>query len=140
MSKIKKTWKLPPPEDNGDEYVWYPVVRVGRTIPFGYEQDQEDQDILLPVPEELELLEEAKKYLKRYSSREVAAWLSEQSGRYISHTGLLDRVKLEARRKTQVADARYWAERYREAAEKADKLEKQRIGARDPKRSSDCET
>lgn len=139
MSKINQTWRLPPPEDLGDEYEWRPVVRVGRVVPWGYEQDPNDEDILLPIPEELELLEEAKKYLKRYSSREVAAWLSEQSGRRISHTGLLDRVKLEARRKTQIADASYWAGRYREAAAKAERLEKRRLGARDPKGSSDCE-
>lgn len=137
MGKIKQTWRLPPPIDEGDEYIWHPVVRVGRVVPWGYEQDPEDQDILNPIPEELILLEAAKKYLKKYSSREVAAWLSERSGRPISHTGLINRVKLEARRKTQVADARYWAERYRQAAEKAEKLERSRIGARDAKDSSD---
>ena len=52
--KINKTWKLPKPELVNDEYEWLPVVRVGRIVPFGYRQDPDDGDILLPIPEELE--------------------------------------------------------------------------------------
>ena len=96
-----KTWQLPKPEKVDNEYEWVPVVRIGRTIPFGYKQDPEDADILLPIPEELELFEEAKKHLKRYSYREVSAWLSTTSGRMISHVGLFKRVKLEQRRKNE---------------------------------------
>ena len=77
MARLKKTWTLPPPEETEEEYIWYPVVRVGRFIPFGYEQDPDDPDILLPIPEELELFEQAKIHLKQYSYRQVAAWLSE---------------------------------------------------------------
>ena len=130
MSRMKKTWKLPLPEETEDEYVWYPVVRVGRFIPFGYEQDPDDPDILLPIPEELELFEEAKKHLKQYSYRQVAAWLSEQSGRSISHVGLYKRVKIEQKRKTESGNLRYFAERYKAALEKAEKIERQKIGAR----------
>lgn len=130
MAKLKKTWTLPPPEETEDEYIWYPVVRIGRTVPFGYEQDPEDQDLLLPIPEELELLEQAKKHLKQYSYRQVAAWLSEQSGRDISHVGLYKRVKLEQKRKREAGNLRFLAERYKEALEKAEKIERHRIGAR----------
>ena len=63
--KINKTWKLPKPKMVDGEYEWLPVVRVGRVIPFGYRQDSDDSDILLPIPEELETLEEAKKFLKQ---------------------------------------------------------------------------
>ena len=76
--KVNKTWKLPKPELVNSEYEWLSVVRVGRVVPFGYRQDPEDDDILLPIPEELEALEEAKKYLKQYSYRDVANWLSEK--------------------------------------------------------------
>jgi hypothetical protein len=141
MAKLKKTWTLPPPEETEDEYIWYPVVRVGRTVPFGYEQDEEDPDILLPIPEELELLEQAKKYLKQYSYRQVAAWLSEQSGRTISHVGLYKRVKLEQKRKTDAANLRYLAQRYKEALQKAEKIERHRIGARGvPEGSGDSDS
>jgi hypothetical protein len=129
MAKIKKEWKLPKPIDHGDHFEWKPVVRVGRQIPFGYKEDPDDKDILLPVPEELELLEQAKKHLKRYSYRAVAAWLSEQSGRVISHVGLYKRVKLEYKRKTEAANQRYFAERYKEALEKAQRLEAKIGGA-----------
>jgi hypothetical protein len=130
MARLKRTWTLPPPEETEEEYIWYPVVRVGRFIPFGYEQDPDDPDILLPIPEELELFEQAKKHLKQYSYRQVAAWLSEQSGRPISHVGLFKRVKLEQGRKRQASNLRYLAERYKAALEKAEKIERHRVGAR----------
>lgn len=130
MTKFTCDWKLPLPDEVEDEYIWHPVVRIGRQIPWGYEQDPEDEDILLPIPDELELMEQAKKFLKQYSYRQVAAWLSEQSGKPISHVGLYNRVKLEYKRKTEAANQRYFAERYKKALEKAEKLEKQRIGAK----------
>ena len=129
--KINKTWKLPKPKMVDGEYEWLPVVRVGRVIPFGYRQDSDDSDILLPIPEELETLEEAKKFLKQYSYRDVANWLSEKSGRYISHVGLMKRVKLEQRRKAEASTQQYYAQRYKEAAQKAATLERNRIGARE---------
>ena len=116
------------PEETEDGFVWKPVVRVGRIIPFGYRQDPEDNDIILPIPEELELLEQAKVYLKQYSLRNVADWLSEESQRYISHVGLMKRIKLEQKRKKEASTQRYYAQRYKEAAEKARKLEEERIG------------
>ncbi len=123
--KTSKVWKLPAPEVVGGEKVWHPVVRVGRTIPFGYEEDPNDPDILLPVEEELELYEQAKKFLKQYSYRDVANWLSNESGRYLSHVGLYKRVKLEHKRKKEASNQRYLAQRYKEALEKAEKLEAQ---------------
>jgi len=134
-----KTWKLPKPEKVDGEWEWEPIVRVGRFIPFGYRQDTDDCDILQPIPEELELFEQAKKHLKQYSYREVAAWLSETSGRYLSHVGLYKRVKLEHKRKKEASVQRFYAERYKEAAEKAEKLEGQRLGARSRVDSSHSE-
>ena len=71
--KVNKTWKLPEPELVDGEYEWLSVVRVGRVVPFGYRQDPEDNDILLPIPEELETLEEATRTAKINSSPKVAA-------------------------------------------------------------------
>jgi hypothetical protein len=130
--KITKTWNLPKPEKIGEEYVWKVVVRVGRHVPFGYRQHPDDCDILLPIPEELELFEKAKEFLKRYSYREVSAWLSTQSGRYISHVGLYKRVKIEQKRKTEASTQRYLAQRYKEALEKAERLEGRQLGQKDP--------
>jgi len=129
--KTNKTWTLPKPDFVDGEYVWKPVVRLGSHVPFGYRQDPDDRDILLPIPEELELFELAKKHLKRYSYREVAAWLSTQSGRYISHVGLYKRVKLERKRKTEAATQRYLAQRYKEALEKAERLEGRLLGQKE---------
>ena len=127
--KTRKDWKLPVPEETEDGFNWQPVVRIGRTVPFGYEQDPTDLDVLQPIVDELELLERAKKYLRQYSYRDVANWLSEQSGRYISHVGLMKRVKLEQKRKRQASNQRYLAERYKDALQKAERLE-ERIGGR----------
>ena len=55
-------------------------------------------------------------------------WLSEESQRYISHVGLMKRIKLEQKRKKEASTQRYYAQRYKEAAEKARKLEEERIG------------
>ena len=134
-----KTWKLPKPEKVDGEWEWETIVRVGRFIPFWYRQDTNYCDILQPIPEELELFEQAKKHLKQYSYREVAAWLSETSGRYLSHVGLYKRVKLEHKRKKEASVQRFYAERYKEAAEKAEKLEGQRLGARSRVESSHYE-
>lgn len=134
--KTNRTWKLPKPVEVDGEYEWQPVVRVGRHIPFGYRQDPDDCDILLPIPEELELFEKAKKFIKQYSYREVAAWLSTQSGKYISHVGLYKRVKIEQQRKNEASTQRYLAQRYKEALQKAEKLETQRLGYRERVSSS----
>ena len=137
--KTNKTWKLPKPVAVDGEYEWQPVVRVGTHVPFGYRQDPNDCDILLPIPEELELFEKAKKFLKQYSYREVAAWLSTQSERYISHVGLYKRVKIEQQRKNEASTQRYLAQRYKEALQKAEKLETQRLGYREKVSSSSTE-
>ena len=137
--KTNRTWKLPKPVEVDGEYEWQPVVRVGRHVPFGYRQDPDDCDILLPIPEELELFEKAKKFIKQYSYREVAAWLSTQSERYISHVGLYKRVKIEQQRKNEASTQRYLAQRYKEALQKAEKLETQRLGYRERVSSSPTE-
>lgn len=107
---------------------WHPLVRVGYFVPFGYMEDPNDRDILLPVEKELELLEQAKVHLKKYSLREVANWLSTESGRYISHTGLNQRVKIETKRQAESAANRVLIKRLEKALEKARRLETARVG------------
>jgi hypothetical protein len=135
MKKINKVWTLPAPKPN-EKFEWRKVVRVGRLVPFGYRQDPDDCDILLPIPEELDLLEEGKKYLKQYSYRDVAAWLSEESCRYISHVGLMKRVQIERKRQREAANQRQLAEKYKKALEKAKKLEEERLGGKETRVSS----
>jgi len=128
----EQAWYLPdsPEKDEEGQTFWKPVVRVGRHVPFGYRQDPDDPYILLPIEEELELLEQAKIYMRRYSLRQVARWLSEESGRYISHEGLRKRVNIERSRKAQAAIYRQYARRAKEAEEKARKIEENRIGGK----------
>jgi len=115
-----------PPQKNGDP--WLPTVRIARHIPWGYEVDPEDDEVLLPIVEDLELLEEAKKYLLEYSWRDVADWLSKASGKRISHQGLVKRVKQEEKRRRSAAAIRKYARLYQKALAAAEKVER-KIGS-----------
>ena len=131
MTRSLGRWELPQPLDIKDETEWIPIPRIARTIPFGYVQDEQDPDLLQPVQQELDKLEMARDYLKQYSFREVANWLSTQTGRYISHVGLRKRVENERQRKNQARSIRKWAEYAEKAIAKAKEIETQRTGAKE---------
>lgn len=123
-------WKLPQPTDLKDENEWMPIPRIARTIPFGYELDPEDNNLLNPIKIELDLLEQARKYIKQYSYRQVANWLSKNSGRDISHVGLMKRLKNERQRQNQALSLRRWADYAQKAIQKAEEIEESRTGAK----------
>tara|TARA_R100001082_G_scaffold110439_1_gene90396 strand:- start:1362 stop:1754 length:393 start_codon:yes stop_codon:yes gene_type:complete len=129
MNRSLGRWKLPQPTDIKEDNEWQPIPRIARTIPFGYVQDDKDSELLIPVPEQLDKLEMARKYVDQYSYREVANWLSTQTDRYISHVGLRKRLQHERQRKNKARSLRKWAEYAEEAIAKAKKLETQRTGA-----------
>ncbi len=124
------TWKLPQPTDLKDDNEWMPIPRIARTIPFGYELDPEDINLLKPVKIELDLLEQARRYVKQYSYRQVANWLSKNSGRDISHVGLMKRLKNERKRQNQAISLRRWADYAQKAIQKAEEIEESRTGAK----------
>lgn len=126
----KKSLKIPAPSCYNEEYEYFPIARVGRVIPFGYIEDPNDPDVLLPIKEDLELLEQAKEHLKQYSLRDVSAWLSENASRSISHMGLKDRIENEQRRYREGSIQRQLIERLKEAIKKAEKFEKSFLGKR----------
>jgi hypothetical protein len=130
MTKPLGQWKLPQPTDLQEDNEWVPIPRVARTIPFGYELDPEDDGILLPIDNELDMLVKAKKYLKQYSYREVANWLTRNTGRTISHVGLKKRLDNERRRKNKAGSLRRWADYAKKAVAKAEEIERNRIGAK----------
>ena len=131
MTKPLGQWKLPQPTDLQEDNEWVPIPRVARTIPFGYELDPEDDGILLPIDNELDMLVKAKKYLKQYSYREVANWLTRNTGRTISHVGLKKRLDNERRRKNKAGSLRRWADYAKKAIAKAEEIENNRIGAKE---------
>ena len=124
-------WKLPQPTDLKSENEWMPIPRIARTIPFGYEVDPEDNNMLLPVSVELDLLEKARDYTKQFSYREVANWLTKNSGRTISHVGLVKRLKNERQRKNKATSLRRWADYAQKAIKKAEDYEEKRTGAKE---------
>ena len=123
-------WKLPQPTDLKDDSEWIPIPRIARTVPFGYELDPEDNNLLKPIKIELDLLEQARKYIKQYSYREVANWLSKNSGRDISHVGLMKRLKNERQRQNKAISLRRWADYAQKAIQKAEEIEEGRTGAK----------
>ena len=125
LRKAAGKWLLPQPKDAAEtgEYVPIPMTVKLVNPPFGYKFSEETKMLLIPIPHELDALEKAKKYLKQYPSRNVAAWLTKVTGRYISHVGLLQRVKNERQRKAKISLLRSWARRYKEALELAEKYE-----------------
>ena len=119
-------WILPQPIE---EDVWIPIPRLikSSSVPFGYKLEHPDDDVFQPIPAELEALEVAKKYLKQYSSRLVANWLTKRTGRYISHVGLLKRVKNEQSVKRKAATYRNLARRLEKALNKAQEYEQRLV-------------
>ena len=130
MTRSLGKWELPQPTDIKEENEWISIPRIARTIPFGYIKDENDPYILNPVEKELDKLEIARIYIKQYSYREVANWLSTRTERYISHVGLRKRLAHEQQRKRQITSLRKWAEYAETAIEKAKELEAERLGAR----------
>ena len=118
-------WMLPKP----DMFIksWNKIPRVAKTIPFGYEIDEEDDDFLVPIDIQLNALDKAKQHLKQYSYREVANWLTKETGRYISHTGLRKRIEVDKRRKRTITIKRKFARRLEKAINEIKKLEEQSL-------------
>ena len=131
MTRSLGRWKLPQPTDIKEDNEWVSIPKISRTIPFGYELDKEDSGILNPIPDQLDKLEIAKRYLKQYSYREVSQWLTRNTNRYISHVGLRKRLENEKRRNNQAASLRRWADYAKEAIAKAEKIESQRVGSKE---------
>jgi len=130
MNRSVGKWKLPQPTDIKEQNEWVQIPRIARTIPFGYVQSLNDPDVLDPVVLELDKLEMARNYVKQYSYREVANWLSKQTERYISHVGLRKRLQHERQRKNTARSLRKWADYAEKAINTIKKIEEGRTGAK----------
>ena len=130
MTRSIGKWKLPQPTDIKEQNEWVQIPRIARTVPFGYKHNEEDPDILDPIPVELDLLEKARSHVNQYSYREVANWLTANTGRQISHVGLRKRLLNERQRKNQAKSLRKWAEYAETAIAKAKAIEEERTGAK----------
>ena len=132
MDRSLGKWKLPQPTDlkDEDQKEWIQIPRIARTVPFGYKVNEDDRELLDPIPYELEALELARKYIKQYSLRQVANWLTTKTGRQISHIGLRKRLLHERQRKNKARTLKRWSEYAQKAIEKAKAIEESRIGAR----------
>ncbi len=84
--------------------------------------------MLEPIRDELEALEVAKRHLLQYSYREVAQWLTRQTGRSLSHTGLKKRIDIERKRKKTITIKRKLAQRLAQTLQEIENLETQKVG------------
>ncbi len=132
MDRSLGKWKLPQPTDlkNEEQTEWIQIPRIARTIPFGYVINKDDKELLDPIPYELEALELARKYIKQYSLRQVANWLTTKTGREISHIGLRKRLLHERQRKNKARTLKRWADYAEKAIQKAKNIEESRVGAK----------
>ena len=132
MDRSLGKWKLPQPTDlkDEDEKEWIQIPRIARTVPFGYKVNDDDKELLDPIPYELEALELARRHIKQYSLRQVANWLTTKTGRQISHIGLRKRLLHERQRKNKARTLKRWSEYAQKAIEKAKAIEESRIGAK----------
>jgi len=132
MDRSLGKWKLPQPTDlkDEDQKEWIQIPRIARTVPFGYKVNEDDKELLDPIPYELEALELARKYIKQYSLRQVANWLTTKTSRQISHIGLRKRLLHERQRKNKARTLKRWSEYAQKAIEKAKAIEEGRVGAK----------
>lgn len=130
MSRILLgSWILPQPIER-TQYVKIPRLRKEPNIPFGYCVDENDPGWYIPIPRELDALKLAEQYCKRYTYKQVAAWLTKETGRSISLDGLRKRLRDERKRKNKYNFYLSLAGRYKAALEKAKQFE-ETLGKKD---------
>lgn len=103
-------WILPTPHPDKE---WLPIpillpanFKKNTPPPYGYKKVEGDDVHYHPIPELLDLLEEAKKHLKKYTYREVAAWLTKRGGVPINAYHLSHRIKSEQNSRRRAATLR----------------------------------
>ena len=130
MNRSLGKWKLPQPTDLKEDKEWIQIPRIARIVPFGYKVNEEDSNLLDPIPFELEAIEVARQYVKQYSYRQVANWITTKTGRDISHVGLRKRLMNERQRKNKARTLKSWTEWAEKAIQKAKAYEEERTGAK----------
>lgn len=123
-------------EHKNEDGYWLPIpaaplASVTNKI-WGYERS-ECKKYFVPIPAQLERLQEAKEYVKRYSYDTVARWLSAVTGRKIGYNELYDRINNGRQRQKRAAQLRRWAVLFKRAIDAAQKIEETFVDAGEPK-------
>ena len=93
--------------------MWQNKSRPNKTakIPYAYKADDDDPLVLIPDPIIVRYVEQAMDYLDEgHSSRRTADWLSEKSGKTISHQGLSNIWKAHRSETSELLKSRKEAE------------------------------
>lgn len=92
--------------------------------PWGYDEDPNDPDQLLPNQHALRCLEIAPKLqAKGYTLKEIAEWLSEESGSNITPAAVRNRILIRKRRSQRATLLRQAVIRYGKAVERLQNAE-----------------
>ena len=96
--------RLPRPYKDKSQKEWkfHKIVRRGTWRPWGYIQDPDDPDVLLPDEEKLKMMETAKRHVAagKYPVTKIAEWLTYHTGEKIGAKGLKDRYHTDMKRIT----------------------------------------
>lgn len=91
-----------------------PIRKRGPAVDFGYEQDKDDPQLLVPIPDQLDCLMEGLELCRKGCTfREVANWITATTGRYLSHKNLWKKFHEERRRKERDRKREYRAKHYK---------------------------
>lgn len=127
LKKYKKKWER------------IPHLAINRSVvPFGYVVDPDDPDWLLPVENDLALLEQAKKHIRKYSYEAVANWMSTHATKRITGQTLKKRIEVDRKRKRLSAIKRFYAKRLETILWQIEELERRRLGAHEPEEADDA--
>ena len=136
---VRKIRDIPAPQFNHERkrYEARPIARLGSQIPFGYEQDPDDPDILNPIMDELILLEKAKNYIRKgYPIPRVTDWLVYHSGKKISWQGLQKRYRTDVKREKALRDSKVILNELIRVYNKALRIEMRQLHLRNPRAES----
>jgi len=58
-----------------------PINKISNSIPFGYKEDNEDSNLLIPIYKYLQLIYEASNLVKEHTKSSVVKWLNSECER-----------------------------------------------------------
>lgn len=70
-----------------------PIYRSSNIIPFGYKESSIDHKVLLPIDKVLRAIYNASKYIGKIPFTKLAAWITTETGMYISSEALIRIIK-----------------------------------------------
>lgn len=101
-------------------------TRMGLNVPWGYEEHPDDPDRFIPIEDMLDAYYEAIEHQKNGCSwRQVAKWLSMETGVSITPGGLYMKVRNERKEKNRARGKKAWKARFEKSNSAASSAEEE---------------